>query len=219
MQPTDRYSVPRHLEALVWRQNILLKALALSLVAGAGALACSDESGDVDGRLFVAPLTASDGTAVGLAVDFIPTSGDPSRIDQIELEVVSSGAEFLDAGDRVCMRFARTGRLSLLAASGQLEPTARVILRARHPSLTNGVDGGAGAGGTAGNENPTCTGALIDDAAWPTRGAQVVVLPGTGGAQASGGSSTGGGAGHEAGGSPGSAGEGGSDGGAAGGQP
>lgn len=179
------------------RRLLLLAAL------GFGA-SCQEQDAEITGRLFVAPINALDGTAVGLAVDFIRTSGATEGVEDIELEVLSDGVEFL--GSRpgpLCLRFPRSGRLSMLARGGTLDARARVILRARRPleaadEIPEGTAGSptAGAAGAliaaSSGEHLTCRGKILDDAVWPTRGAQTVPLPASGGASSGGAPTTGG---------------------------
>lgn len=162
----------------------LASASALCLCV---ASSCSDDERGLEGRLLVGMIAAEDGTAVGLAVEFLRTSGDANQLPNVGLLVVAQGDTLLsDAGAAasLCLAFPSSGRLSLLAYDGKLDSSSRLLLRAYLP------DPAADAGAlSAGAREPECSGTVIDDAVWPTRGAQVIPLPeGTGGSTGGGGS-------------------------------
>ena len=162
-------------------------------LALASLASCTDTGGgELRGRLFVAQIAGADGTAVGLAVDFIRTSGPRDAVKTVELSVIAHGAEFVGVSLPTCVRFSDSGRLSFQSETS-LPTTARVVLTAHQPGETSALSaaGAAGAAGAADDETtdvaaPTCKGAVLDDAVWPTKGAQVTPLPpGTGGATGS----------------------------------
>lgn len=147
------------------------------------ATACTDEDRQLRGRLLVGTIAAEDGTAVGLAVEFLRTSGSRDAMRDVALEVFAQGDLLLSstgAAAALCLPFSESGRVSLLAQDGKLDASSRVMLVAHYQPVSEATD--------AGNNSATaaapisCAGLVIDDAVWPTRGAQVIPLPATGGA-------------------------------------
>jgi hypothetical protein len=176
------------------------------------------QSDQLDGRVFLSTIESSDGTAVGIAIDFIPTAGDfdPNRI---ELAIDVRGDRLIwNAQDfaSACIRLPAR-RLDLLASDGKLDPTSRVTVSAQLIKSGGGTSvssGGTPAGGAAGANSAgqmstggvdsaagtssslvppigACTGQILDDAVWPTSGAQVVNLGGSGGGGSPNGGSSG----------------------------
>jgi hypothetical protein len=167
-----------------------------ALACVALCVACDDENPDLQGKLLVGTIAAEDGTAVGLAIEFLRTSGAREDVDAITLQIVAQGDQFLSAtgpASILCLRFPASGRLSLLAQDGKLDASSRISLTAHYPSEPRApgaaVDGRAS---DTASDAPSCTGLSIDDAVWPTRGAQVIpIAEGTGGS-GNGGSGVGG---------------------------
>lgn len=144
--------------------------------------ACTDSnSNEFKGRIFVAPLNNSSGEFVGLAVDYLPVSGSRDEIELVEVKIVSPTAHFIGVKEvNDCIRMPSSGRMTLIDASGSISASERVFLAAYAPveDLSTQGEGGAGGGNVGGTRPPpTCTGALLDDVAWPTTGAKVVQLP------------------------------------------
>jgi hypothetical protein len=178
------------------------------------AFACEGDDGTIDGRIFLAPIASETGTNVGLAVDFRRTRGPREDVERLGLRVLSTVGLFLsgnavDPSKDLCLQFPSSGRLSLMA-EGDLQPSARVRVSVHRPvDVARGTSsaGSRSDGGAPSTESDACSGAMIDDAAWPTRGAQVIVLDdpdeGAGGTR---GVSGAGGAGGESGGEAGSGG-------------
>jgi hypothetical protein len=164
-------------------------------------MSCSDDALRLHGRLLVGTIAAEDGTAVGLAVEFLRTSGDRDAIRNISLQAFVSGDRFFGSSgpsSAVCLSFSDSGRVSLVAEDGLLDTTSRVVLTAHYPPEPGSTNAPAEANADAGSvaAGVSCTGSVIDDAVWPTRGAQVIRVEENGGAGGStaGAGGTGGGA-------------------------
>jgi len=158
-------------------------------VAAWFASGCAERSTAYEGRVYLAPLRAESGINVGLSIDYIAAPDSNRDVHLVEVEVQASGVAFAEGGpSRLCLRLPDSGRRGLLADASGLGATARVRVIAHAPP-TPGA-GGAGTGGTSGQDSslaPTCSGAEIDDAVWPTVGAQAEPEPPTGGAGGAGG--------------------------------
>lgn len=206
------------------RSLVAVRALGVLGVA-LGLASCDEEPVTLEGRVFVAPISAEDGSHVGLAVELIRTAGARADVQRVGLRYRSSHAFFLLEGEPAlqgCLVFPASGRLSLMAAGGKLETTARVRVTAHLPQDVEGAEGGMA------SEVDPCSGPLLDDAVWPTRGAAVIPIDdrpepvggaGAGGEAGSGGASGAGGQGGVAGAGGSGGTQGGESPGGAGGQP
>src|SRR5687767_2397172 len=91
-----------------------------ALVAAFSGVACTDDSTEYRGRVFLAPVRAETGVTVGLAIDYLPASSSNQALDLVEVEVQATGVVFTEGGSgRFCLRLPSSGRRGLLAdASG-----------------------------------------------------------------------------------------------------
>jgi hypothetical protein len=174
---------------------------------------CSSD--ELEGRLFLSSIQTADGTTVGLAIDFVPTSGTFSAQKvQIAIDVDGDQLWFGEqAVSSACIGLPAQ-RLNFLAVDGELDATSRVRVQAfrldKERPDSNTAGGGSGqagaetsgvggvapthAGGAAASggvapsavrSSSACGGTLLDDAVWPTRGARVGARTGTGGTSGS----------------------------------
>jgi len=208
------------------------------LAASFFAIVVGCRSDELEGRVFLSGIVTADGTAVGVAVDFIPTAGGFDA-DKVQLAIDVQGDELAIGAEHTasaCLQLP-SKRLNLLAFDGVLETTSRVRVQAFRidstshkgsvgvaagSSSADGKGGSSGAGGaTAGGggvstavttggaggastllPSSACTGTLLDDAVWPTRGAHVFVSMGGSGGTAGTGGTNGGTGGSPIGGAP-----------------
>jgi hypothetical protein len=143
------------------------RAAALGLVALVAlvALACSASA---FGRVFISPVKSSAGRFIGVVVDFVKTArfGDKRiavelRYRGVDLDLpgrkVVKDSQGRPDGYSACVAMPDTGRLTILARTGEVSTGARVRVLARERIA---------AGNTVG-----CTGGIIDDAIWPASAA------------------------------------------------
>lgn len=153
-----------------------LLGAALGLVVLA-AVACSASA---FGRVFISPIKSSAGRFIGVVVDFVKTARFGSK--QIAVELRYRGVDLDLPGRKVvkdsqgrpdgysaCVAMPDTGRLTILARTGEVSTGARIRVLA-HERIASGNTLG-------------CTGEIIDDAIWPASAATTPAPAEDGGAE------------------------------------